>query len=136
MKNKGQYKIYRFTCIYTPSSSNADVFPTIDQFAYALSSEPHWDYLAIVLQLPTAKLKQLELQYRSMGTLRCLIEVYNSLEIINKVPSWQYLSQALRKIGNNSLADEIYTNYVLEPQKPSSLFSEESSKGMSVSDHM
>ncbi len=111
----------------TPSFSNTDVFPTVDQFAYALSSEPNWFNLGIFLQVRTPELKKLELQYRSEGTLRCLIELYNSLESINKVPSWEYLSQVLGKINNDSLANEIYTNYVLKPQKPSC-------EGMSVTD--
>ncbi len=69
-----------------------------------------------------------------MGFQRCLIELFNSLEFLNKVPSWEYLSQAVRKSNNVPLANEIYTNYVLKPQKPLSLSSEGSSKGMSVSD--
>ncbi len=122
--------------LYSILFQYTDVFPTIDQFAYALSKEPQWHFLGIFLQVPEHKLNRIEREHHFDGTLRYLIEVYESLEVVNKVPSWEYLSQALRKIDNNSLADEIYTNYVLEPQKPSSLFSEESSKGMSVSDHM
>ncbi len=98
---------------------------------------PNWYNLGILLQLSSHELDRIELNYHhSEGTLRCLIEVYKSLEVVNKVPSWEYLSRVLRKIGKIALADEIYTNYVLKPQKPSSLFSEESSKGtcMSVSD--
>ncbi len=118
----------------TPSSSNTDVFPTVAQFADALSSEPHWFNLGIFLQVPTAELKKLELQYSSMGIQRCLIELYNSLESLNKVPTWEYLSQALRKRNNIALANEIYSKYVLRPpQKPSLLSSEGFSKGMSVS---
>ncbi len=107
----------------TPSPSNTDVFPTVAQFAYALSTEPHWFNLGIFLQVPTAELKKLELQYSSMGFQRCLIELYNSLESLNKVPTWECLSQALKMIDNVALANEIYTNYaVLRPaQKPSSL---------------
>ncbi len=115
------------TPIPTPSSSNTFVFPTVDQFAYALSSEPHWYNLGIFLQLPSHELNRIGLEYRSEGTLRCLIEVYNSLESIHKVPSWEFLSQVLGKINNDSLANQIYTNYVLKPQKPSC-------EGMSVTD--
>ncbi len=100
-------------------ASTSDI-PTVDQFADALSSEPHWYNLGIFLQLPTAELKKLELEYRSMGTQRCLIELYNSLESLNKVPSWEFLSQALGRCNNVALAKEIYTKYVLRPaQKPS-----------------
>ncbi len=112
-----------------------DVVPTIAQFAYALSSEPHWFNFGIFLQVPIAELKQLELQYSSMGIQRCLIELYNSLESLNKVPTWIDLSKALRMSNHITLANEIYTKYVLRPaQKPSSLSSQRSSKGISVSD--
>ncbi len=121
--------------IPTPSPSSTNVFPTVVEFANALSSEPHWYNLGTFLQLPTAELKKLELQYNSMGTQRCLIELYNSLELLDKVPSWEYLSRALRMSNNIALANEIFTKYVFKPaQKPSSLSSEGSSRSMSVSD--
>ena len=103
----------------SPVSSNTDVFPTVAQFVDALSTEPHWYNLGIFLHVPSHELNRIGLQYRSEGTLRCLIEVYKSLESLNKVPSWEFLSQVLKTINNVALANEIYTNYVLKPQAPS-----------------
>ena len=71
-----------------------------------LSSEPHWYNLGIILQLPSHELNRIGLEHRSEGTLRCLIEVYNSLESLNKVPTWEFLSQALRRINNIALSNE------------------------------
>ena len=123
------------TCVPNPSSSEeATVFPTVDQFANALSSESHWYNLGIFLQVPTHEMDTIGLNYRSEGTLRCLIEIYKSLESKRRVPSWELLSQVLGNINNDSLASEIYSNYVMKRRKVPPLFSEESSKSSSISD--
>ena len=116
------------------SSEEATVFPTVDQFANALSSESHWYNLGIFLQVPTHEMDTIGLNYRSEGTLRCLIEIYKSLESKRRVPSWELLSQVLEKINNDYLASAIYSNYVMKRQKVPPLSSEESSKSSSVSD--
>ena len=107
------------------------VFPTVDQFADALSSEAHWYNLGMFLQVPTHELNRIGLEYRSEGTLRCMIEVYNSLESMGKVPSWEFLSKALRKMNNGSLAHEIYNNYVLKPSSQIAATSEGSNESPS-----
>ena len=103
------------SCFHSQTQFNTEeaaVFPSIDQFAYALSSERHWYNLGIFLQVPAHELNRIEVEYHSKGTLRCLIEVYGILDSMGRVPSWEFLSEVLRKIESHSLANEIYINYV------------------------
>ena len=106
------------TCAPIPSLTT--VFPTVDQFAYALSSEPHWYTLGVFLQVPTHELTTIGLEHQKEGIQRYLIEIFKSLESKNKVPSWEFLSQVLGKMNNDLLGNQIYAKYVLKRPKTSS----------------
>ena len=85
--------------------------PTADQFAEVLSQESRWYDLGYFLEAPTAELKRIE-QNHSDDILRCLIELYGCLEKKGKPLSWEIIATALKRMGNNSLADYIHSNHI------------------------
>ena len=86
--------------------------PSGDQFAEVLSQESRWYDLGYFLEAPTTELKRIEQNHRDDG-LRCLIELYGCLEKKGKPLSWEIIATALRRMGNNSLADYIHSNHIL-----------------------
>ena len=92
-----------------PSTS---LSPSVAQFAEVLSQESSWYTLGIFLEAPTVELKRIEEIYRT-DSMRCLIELYGCLERKGKPLSWEIIATVLRRMGNNSLADDIHSKFIL-----------------------
>ena len=86
--------------------------PSADQFAEVLSQESRWCDLGVFFKVPKAELKRIE-QNHSNDSLRCLIELHDCLEKKGKPFSWEIIATALRRMGNNSLADDIHSKHIL-----------------------
>ena len=86
--------------------------PSGDQFAEVLLQESRWYDLGYFLDAPTAELKRIEQNYIT-DSLRCLIELYSCLKKKGKPLTWEIIATALRRMGNNSLADNIHSNHIL-----------------------
>ena len=95
---------------------NASGFPSpsADQFAEVLFEESEWFDLGVFLGVKTYELKEISQNYyASHGKRRCLIELHCCLEKKGKPLSWEIVATALKRIGNNSLADDIHSNHIL-----------------------
>ena len=112
-------------------------YPAIDEFSQALSEASEWYTMGVFLAVPTHVLDEISHGYGSHGRRRCLIEMYKDLERRQKVPSWDDISKALRRLKNNSLADKIdMTHSSRKPslQHQSLSISSECGSSMSISD--
>ena len=86
-----------------------------DQFAEVLSPEGlKWFDVGIFLGASTDELKEIQHNYSTNGVVRCLIELHYCL--VRKARerlAWDNIVIALRRLGNNALADSIHSNYIL-----------------------
>ena len=81
--------------------------PSVDEFAEVLLPELEWYGLGKVRIAGNC------LAFHSHGNRRCLIELYGCLEKKGKPLSWEIIATALRRMGNNRLADDIHSNHIL-----------------------
>ena len=97
--------------------------PTIDKFAEVLSQEAEWYTLGVFLGATTQELDAIGLNYRTVSVMRCLIELYTSLQRRGKCLSWDHIANTLRRMKNYYLADQIISVYILlqptPPDRPS-----------------
>ena len=100
------------------SFSSSSSQPTNAQFAEVLAKEPRWYDLGVFLGVCTNDLDTISSNYRLEGTIRCLIEVYKILESSDKIPSWERISQSLRKMSNHILANKIHSEFIVPRLSP------------------
>ncbi len=110
--------------------------PSIDQFAEVLSKGPDWYSLGVFLGAPHNELNTIGENYNKISVTRCLIEVYQCLERLGKVLSWDFIASRLRALENNALAEHIDSTYIHPstepPSESSSSNSEQSGAGRSI----
>ena len=110
--------------------------PSIDTFAKVLSKQPDWYSLGVFLGVPSSELDTIGENYSKISVTRCLIEVYKCLERLGKAPSWDFIANNLREMGNHALAEHIDSTYIhpsLEPpSESSSSNSEQSGAGIQI----
>ena len=97
--------------------------PTINQFVEELDKESRWYDLGVFLGVSTSELAHIEQSHGSgKGIQRCLIELFECFQSRSKPVSWKDITDALIKMHNNHLADQLRLKYVLtDPsQHPSS----------------
>ena len=93
--------------------SDRTPLPTVDQFPLELESVgAEWYDLGIFLCIPTNKLDVIGEYHGRKGTRRCLIELFKCLQFRTKPVSWNDIVDALTKIHNNYLADQIRDKYI------------------------
>ncbi len=87
--------------------------PTADRFSEVLSQEgPKWFDIGIYMGASTAELKQIQDIYGTNGVVRCLVELHDCLVKKGKPLTWDAIATALRRLGNNTLADSIHSKYI------------------------
>ena len=87
--------------------------PNVDHFAEVLLEEgTKWFDIGIFLGATTAELKEIQQNYSTNGVVRCLIELHDCLARKENSLTWEAISTALRRLGNNALADSIHSNYI------------------------
>ena len=87
--------------------------PTVDLFTSELDSVgPKWYDLGIFLGISTHELDIIGKYHGSEGTERCLIELFKCFQSRTKPVSWNDITDALTKMHNNNLADQISHQYV------------------------
>ena len=85
-----------------------------DLFSEVLSQEgPKWFDIGIYLGASTAELKDIQHNYNTNGVVRCLIELHDCLVKKTKPLTWENVANALRRLGNNALADTIHSKYII-----------------------
>ena len=90
--------------------------PNVDRFAEVLLEEgTKWFDIGIFLGATTAELKEIQQNYSTNGVVRCLIELHDCLARKENPLTWEATSTALRRLGNNALADSIHSNYIRPP---------------------
>ena len=88
--------------------------PTIDQFVQELEKESRWYDLGVFLGVPTSELAHIEQSHGSgKGIQSCLIELFECFHSRSKPVSWKDITDALIKMHNNHLADQLRLKYVL-----------------------
>ena len=88
--------------------------PTIDRFVQELDKESRWYDLGVFLGVPTSELAHIEQSHGSgKGIQRCLIELFECFQSRSKPVSWEDIIDALIKMHNNHLADQLRLKYVL-----------------------
>ena len=87
--------------------------PTITEFASVLSEETDWYTFGTFMGVPANELDNVGLNYRTVGVMRCLIEMYKCIESRELPLSWEHIVESLRKMKNYSLADRIHSKYLL-----------------------
>ena len=86
---------------------------SVDHFAEVLLEEgTKWFDIGIFLGATTAELKEIHQNYSTNGARRCLIELHDCLARKENTLSWDAIATALRRLGNNALADSIHSNYI------------------------
>ena len=102
-------------------SNQSTAVPSIDQFAEALLSESDWYSLGIFLGATTAELDTIGINYRGVSIMRCLIELYKCLQSRAMIPSWEHITNCLKRMNKDELATRISSMYVkTSVSKPSS----------------
>ena len=93
--------------------------PTIDQFVQELDKESRWYDLGVFLGIPTSELDIIGQNYRLEGIQRCLIELLKCLQSRSKPVSWNDIIEALIKMHNNHLANQICHKFLPSQYLPS-----------------
>ena len=86
---------------------------TADQFAKVLLPEaPKWFELGQCLGISNRQLKKIQ---RTLGNndRRCLTELHDSFTRKGNPITWKRIATALRRLGNNTLADFVHSSYIL-----------------------
>ena len=111
--------------------------PSIDQFAEVLSKGPDWYSLGVFLGVAGNELNTIGENYSKISVTRCLIEVYQCLERLGKVPSWDSIASKLRALDNHALAEHIDSTFIhpsLEPPSESSSSNTSEQSGAGIPD--
>ena len=85
---------------------------TADLFAEELEKEPKWYDLGVFLGIPTNELDSIQATYMLGGQRRCLIEIYKCLERRTNPIQWKTIIEALGRLKNNKLANDLDRKYV------------------------
>lgn len=81
--------------------------PEVDQFVEILVTETRWYDLGTFLKAPRHELDHINVTYHIHGVMRCQIELHKCLHQRDILPTWQDIAEALRKMGNYTLANTI-----------------------------
>ena len=93
--------------------------PTITEFASVLSEETDWYTFGTFMGVPANELDNIGLNYRTVGVMRCLIEMYKCIESRRLPLSWEHIVESLRSMKSNHLSDKIQSKYVTPILQPS-----------------
>ena len=85
---------------------------TADLFAEELEKEPKWYDLGVFLGIPPNELDSIQATYMFEGQRRCLIEIYKCLERRTNPIQWKAIIEALGRLKNNKLANDLDGKYV------------------------
>lgn len=89
----------------------------VDVFAEALSEDPDWYTLGVFLGVKSHTLKEIGRNYRLEGTIRCLIELYESYSESCEEPlSWDIIVSALQRKKNVHLANKLQSKFTVKPE--------------------
>ena len=116
-------QIHTYFCFYFISVMMACcsqiLLPTVDLFTSELESVgPKWYDLGVFLGISTHELDVIGKYHGSEGTQRCLIELFKCFQSSTKPVSWNDITDALTKIHNIYLADQIHNKYVRTVSSP------------------
>ena len=84
----------------------------IDQFVEELDKVSRWYDLGVFLGVPTSELDIIGQMYCSEGIQRRLIELFKCFQSRSKPVSWNDIAEALTKMHNNDLANQLRHKYV------------------------
>ena len=87
--------------------------PSVDEFAESLAEvSTGWYTLGVFMGAPPHELSSIALRFSAEGVLRCLIELYQFLKSIGKMPSWEFIISSLKRMNKVYLADQINSRLV------------------------
>ena len=87
--------------------------PSTQEFIEELEQETRWYELGIHLGMRTHQLDIIQMNFFGQGITRCMIEMYKHLETNDQPRSWENIAQALCKMGNRRLSNELKERYVV-----------------------
>ena len=88
--------------------------PTADLFSEVLSQDgSKWFEIGVYLGASVTEMEIIKHNHASNGVVMCLIELHECLVRKGKPLTWEATASALRRLGNNILADSIHSNYIL-----------------------
>ena len=100
------------TVVSWPEDRDGRLIPTGIQFVAELDSVgPQWYVLGIFLGISTSDLDRIKQSHEYKGFQRCLIELFKYFQSHTKPVSWNDIIEALTKMSNNDLADQIRNKY-------------------------
>ena len=92
----------------------AYVSPTVDQFAEVLRQEGNsWFDIGVFLGASDAEMEVIRQNHATNGVVTCLIKLHKCLVKKGKPLTWEAIATALKRLGNNTLADSIHSDYIL-----------------------
>ena len=95
------------------ASSTPSKIPTITEFANVLSDEPSWYAFGIFMNVSTIDLDTIDRNYGREGNMRCLIEMYTTMETRGLSLSWERIVESLKGVKNFGLAEKVRLKYIL-----------------------
>ena len=88
--------------------------PTVDQFAEVLTQAgTNWFDIGVFLGASDAEIEVIRQNYATNGVVTCLIKLHECLVKKGKPLTWEAIATALRRLGNNTLADSIRSDYII-----------------------
>ena len=88
--------------------------PTVDQFAEVLLPEGNsWFDMGVFLGASAAEMEVIRQNHATNGVVTCLIKLHECLVKKGKPLTWEAIATALKRLGNNTLAVSIHSNYIL-----------------------
>ena len=118
---KYHVKFFFFGCVVVKMTT-----PSTSQFVKALYNEPNWYMLGVFMDVPTTELDKIDRNYGKDNHMRCLTEVYKFIQTKSLPLSWQLISESLRSMNNNALAEQIESDYILPSLESSPVSKQES----------
>ena len=94
------------------ASSTPSKIPTITEFANVLSDEPGWYAFGIFMNVSNIDLDYIDRNYGREGNMRCLIEMYTTMETRGLSLSWERIVESLKGVKNFGLAEKIRLKYI------------------------
>ena len=94
------------------ASSTPSKIPTITEFANVLSDEPGWYAFGIFMNVSTIDLDTIDRNYGREGNMRCLIEMYKTIESRGLSLSWERIVESLEGVKNFGLAEKTRLKYI------------------------
>ena len=89
----------------------------LQDFVNALSDMSDcWYKLGMFLLVPEEELHEIKAKH----AVDPIIGIYKCMRDTSSVPSWENITQALKKMGKNSLAESLTNKYITKPQETDS----------------